>query len=459
MDSCPTEPQLDQFIFDELATDLAGELSAHLATCERCRQAIDAKRGDMSLFKDMRAALRMPDVGRQPKTSGVESATNGGRTAGRSSLSLKECLDAHGYEMLEEIQRGGQGIVVKAVQRSTNRLVAVKQVVLHGPATEEQRRRFEREVDVVTRLSHPNIVTVFDSGTTAGQPFFVMELIDGKRLTDFLRIEYADPSQLAESRAIEHILRLFRKICAAISYAHRNGVIHRDLKPGNILIDSDAEPQILDFGLAKLSGGVLIVGAEGNVARDNRVTGNRIGTNVDTLGRETQFLAYAPSFQGGVRVATGDVNGDGIRDIITGSGPGIESQIKAFDGVDGDFLFDVFPFPEFTGGVHVATGDVNGDGTADIIAGPGAGGGPHVKVFDAVNENEIHNFFAYDPGFTVGVRVAAGDVNGDGTPDIITGAGPGGGPLVRIFDGLQGTEIDSFLPSRIVSKAVSLSLV
>ena len=93
--------------------------------------------------------------------------------------------------------------------------------------------------------------------------------------------------------------------------------------------------------------------------------------------------------------------------------------------------------PAFTGGVFVAAGDVNGDGCADIVTGAGAGGGPHVRVFDGRTGTETHGFFAFAPAFTGGVRVAAGDVNGDGHAEIIIGAGPGGaarGPRVRPVD-------------------------
>jgi hypothetical protein len=95
----------------------------------------------------------------------------------------------------------------------------------------------------------------------------------------------------------------------------------------------------------------------------------------------------------------------------------------------------------FRGGVYVAAGDVNGDGFADIVTGAGAGGGPHVRVFDGVNGSELFGFYAYPVGFPGGVRVAAGDVNGDGRADVITGAGPGGGPHVRVFDGVSGAEL------------------
>jgi hypothetical protein len=92
---------------------------------------------------------------------------------------------------------------------------------------------------------------------------------------------------------------------------------------------------------------------------------------------------------------------------------------------------------------------VNGDGRADVVTGAGAGGGPHVKVFNGVQGNLLHSFFAFDPAFQGGVTVAAGDVNGDGRADVVTGAGPGGGPHVKAFSGVDGSPFaafDAFLP-------------
>src|SRR5207244_983077 len=96
------------------------------------------------------------------------------------------------------------------------------------------------------------------------------------------------------------------------------------------------------------------------------------------------------------------------------------------------------------GGVNVAVGDVNGDGFADIIIGADAGGGPNVSVFSGKNGSRLLSFFAYDPNFTGGVRVAAGDVNGDGKADVVCGAGPGGGPNVTVFSGADGSLLASF---------------
>jgi hypothetical protein len=158
------------------------------------------------------------------------------------------------------------------------------------------------------------------------------------------------------------------------------------------------------------------------------------------------FFAYSPTFTGGVQVASGDVNGDGFADIITGAGAGGGPQVKAFDGKTGAVVHDFFAYSaNFTGGVFVASGDVNGDGFADIITGAGAGGGPHVRVFNGKTEAVMQDFFAFDPGFTDAVRIAGGDVNGDGFVDIIAGAGAGGGPRVRVFDGNTGKVLHDFL--------------
>jgi hypothetical protein len=157
------------------------------------------------------------------------------------------------------------------------------------------------------------------------------------------------------------------------------------------------------------------------------------------------FVAYNPFFAGGVHVATADVNGDGFEDIITGAGPGGGPHVKVFDGQTARELQSFFAYdPKFAGGVTVAAGDVNGDGRADIITGAGPGGGPHVKVFDGATGAELASFFAYVPNFAGGVTVAAGDVNGDRRADIITGAGPGGGPHVKVFDGRTFAEVSSF---------------
>jgi hypothetical protein len=146
-----------------------------------------------------------------------------------------------------------------------------------------------------------------------------------------------------------------------------------------------------------------------------------------------------------VRVAAGDVNGDGFADIVTGAGAGGSAHVKVFDGSSGSELSSFLAYGAgHSGGVYVAAGDINNDGRADLITGADAGVASHVKVFDGVTGSEVRSFFAYGPSMLGGVRVAAGDINGDGFADIITGAGQNGGGHVKVFDGSTGAEIRSF---------------
>jgi autotransporter-associated beta strand protein len=164
------------------------------------------------------------------------------------------------------------------------------------------------------------------------------------------------------------------------------------------------------------------------------------------LTQETaSFFAFAPSFMGGVRVASGDVNGDGINDVVVAAGPGGGPQVNVYDGNTLQLVHSFYAYnAAFDDGIFVAVGDVNGDGYADIITGAGQGGGPHVQVFSGQNYSNIASFFAYNPAFTGGISVASGDVNGDGYSDVVVGAGPGGGPHVLAVSGFQlsqGTEV------------------
>lgn len=155
------------------------------------------------------------------------------------------------------------------------------------------------------------------------------------------------------------------------------------------------------------------------------------------------FFAYGESFRNGVTVAVGDVNGDGIADIVTGTLSG-SSHVKAFDGVTGAELLSFFAYGAgFSGGVWIAAGDLDGDGVAEIVTGAGAGGGSHVKVFRG--GNEAGGFMAYGDDFIGGVRVGMWDPDGDGTGDIVTGPGAGGGPHVRIWSGQTLDELDGFM--------------
>jgi hypothetical protein len=165
----------------------------------------------------------------------------------------------------------------------------------------------------------------------------------------------------------------------------------------------------------------------------------------NTGALRASFFAFDPSFLGGVSVTVADVNGDGFPDLILGAGPGGGPHVKVFDGQDGHLVRSFMAYdPSFHGGVFVAAGDIAGDGRIDIVTGAGPGGGPHVKVFQGADLTLLESFFAYDPAFTGGVSVAVAEVNGDGKADLITGAGPGGGPQVKVFQGTDLTLLQSF---------------
>ncbi|VTR94757.1 cell surface protein : Internalin, putative OS=Chondromyces apiculatus DSM 436 GN=CAP_1014 PE=4 SV=1: Autotrns_rpt: Autotrns_rpt: Autotrns_rpt: Calx-beta: VCBS: VCBS [Gemmata massiliana] len=151
-------------------------------------------------------------------------------------------------------------------------------------------------------------------------------------------------------------------------------------------------------------------------------------------------------FAGDVRVSSGDIDGDGLIDMITGAGPGpMGGHVKVLDGRTGADRFSFLAFEGFRGGVQVSTGDIDGDGHADIIVAADAGAVPHVKVFSGLDGSLLRSFLAYDAGFRGGVRVSAADVNGDGFDDVVTMSGVGSAPHLRVFSGADGTDLVSAL--------------
>jgi len=150
----------------------------------------------------------------------------------------------------------------------------------------------------------------------------------------------------------------------------------------------------------------------------------------------------SPAPPGGIRVAMADFNGDGTDDVVVGTGPGGSSHLRILDGKNRSELFRLDPFEAaFTGGIFVAAGDVTGDGVADLIITPDEGGGPRIRIFDGTNFLQLADFFGIDdPAFRGGARAAVGDLNGDGTGDLIVAAGFGGGPRVAGFDGKSLTQ-------------------
>lgn len=182
---------------------------------------------------------------KSPRTPANEAETVA-LPAGMDSAPI-QVYGFEGYEILRELSRGGQGVVYLAHEKATKRKVAIK-VLRDGPhASNEATKRFQREIELIARLEHADIVAVLHAGVTAnGLPYFVMPYIRGRPLTEFVN---------AESLTLLDVCRIFARICDALHHAHGRGVIHRDLKPSNVLVEDEGQPRILDFGLAKILAG------------------------------------------------------------------------------------------------------------------------------------------------------------------------------------------------------------
>ena len=175
------------------------------------------------------------------------------------------------------------------------------------------------------------------------------------------------------------------------------------------------------------------------------------GPAVAILDSETgevmeSFFAFDPAFTGGVFIAVRDFNGDGLLDIIAGAGAGGGPEVRIFSGNGLTIIRSFFAYAEdFTGGVSVASVDFNSDGILDLVTGAGPSGAPHVKVFDGASGNIISQWYAYPVSFTGGVFVAAGDIGNDGNIEVVTGAGTGGAPVVAVWDPYTGALLSQFM--------------
>ena len=164
------------------------------------------------------------------------------------------------YDILGVLGRGGMGVVYKARQKGLNRMAALKMILAAGHASNEEFLRFQTEAEAVAKLQHPNIVQIFEVGQEDGRPYFSLEYVDGGTLSGKLTNNPLPARQAAE---------LVEPLARAMFYAHQNGILHRDLKPGNILLTLHGTPKITDFGLAKRMG---------DDSSNNTGTGSILGT-------------------------------------------------------------------------------------------------------------------------------------------------------------------------------------
>src|SRR5438067_4466662 len=162
------------------------------------------------------------------------------------------------FELLEEIGRGGQGVVYRAHQKSLNRTVALKVIGLGPWATEAHLKRFRREAEAAASLNHPCIVPIHEVGERDGCCYFSMNFVEGGQLDQVVRDTPMSIRQAAE---------LIAKVARTVHYAHEHGIQHRDIKPGNILLDQKGDPHLTDFGLARL------IETESTVTRTKEVLG------------------------------------------------------------------------------------------------------------------------------------------------------------------------------------------
>src|SRR6266496_2059509 len=295
-------------VHDGERVDDSPAMSSVLRVCRKCGAEIfaDAPEGlcTACLFETGLGLLVQAPVagGGDPGPDGRVPLSHDNKKSDRA----KAFADFGDYHLLEEIGRGGQGVVYRARQKSLNRTVALKVIGLGQWATEAHLKRFRREAEAAANLDHPCIVPIYEVGECEGSCYFSMNFIDGGQLD-----EVAKRQPISFRNAAELIAKLAR----TVHYAHEHGILHRDIKPGNILLDAKGEPHLTDFGLARLletkstvTHTMELLGTPSYMAPEQAV-GNNVAvscaTDVYGLGAVLyQLLTGHPPFAGGTTYET-----------------------------------------------------------------------------------------------------------------------------------------------------------